>query len=145
MTNSTYAATLSGTGWAIGNGSITCRYFQLGKLVFVHYRLVWGTTSTFGPVGPILTLPVTADTTLQSTDSTYRGLLGLLGSATVSGNGSASEAVGASLHTGGTAFEAIFWDVASANGQSAPATNSNVFASAASTGWLQMSGWYIAA
>ena len=55
-----WTPTLAGTGWAIGNGSFTAKYVQIGKTV--HFRLVvaFGTSSTYGSVAPTLTLPVTA-------------------------------------------------------------------------------------
>lgn len=54
----TYTPTLS-TGWALGNGTNSSRYCQIGKTVFFSVALVWGSTSTFGS-GLDVGLPVTA-------------------------------------------------------------------------------------
>lgn len=54
-----YASTLGGTGWAIGNGSITFRYVRTGRAL--HFTLVctFGGSSTFGAGTPTFTIPVT--------------------------------------------------------------------------------------
>lgn len=58
---STYAPAWTATGVApaIGNGSLTGRYLQIGKLVYVTINLVAGGTTTFGTGQWILSLPVT--------------------------------------------------------------------------------------
>lgn len=43
-----YTPTLGGTGWAIGNGTATGAYCQIGKLIFFRAEIVFGSTSTFG-------------------------------------------------------------------------------------------------
>jgi hypothetical protein len=50
----------AGGGAAIGNGTIAAIYLQLGALVMVKIRMVFGTTSTFGAGLFQWTLPVTA-------------------------------------------------------------------------------------
>lgn len=52
-----YSPTLS--GWAIGNGTISAYYIQVGKLVIFRAAITFGSTSTFTG-SPTLTLPVTA-------------------------------------------------------------------------------------
>lgn len=54
-----YAATIGGTGWAIGDGTITTSYMQIGKLVIYKYSIVFGSTSTYGSASLTLTLPLT--------------------------------------------------------------------------------------
>lgn len=54
-----YTPTLAGTGWAIGNGTATGFYCQIGKMVYFWARFTMGSTSTYGAVPPTLTLPVT--------------------------------------------------------------------------------------
>jgi hypothetical protein len=43
----------------IGNGTVTARYQQIGKLVTVFWKLVWGSTTSFTAY-PIIALPVAA-------------------------------------------------------------------------------------
>ena len=43
-------------GFAIGNGTISSRFFRAGKLVCVEDHITFGSTSTFG-AAPTLTLP----------------------------------------------------------------------------------------
>jgi hypothetical protein len=47
------------TNLTVGNGTLDCEYFQVGKLVFVRISFVMGTTSSMGS-GPYFTLPVTS-------------------------------------------------------------------------------------
>jgi hypothetical protein len=64
-----YTPVLSGTGWAIGNGTRSGYYCQLGKIVHFQIRIVFGSTSTFGAAArPELTLPVTADSVSANID-----------------------------------------------------------------------------
>jgi hypothetical protein len=54
-----FTPTLSGTGWAIGDGTITGRYKVIGKTVFWRIAVVFGGTSTFGASdSPEFSLPV---------------------------------------------------------------------------------------
>ena len=55
-----YTPTL--TNMTQGNGTITARYTQLGKLVMVKFRFVFGSTSSMSTT-PGISLPATADTT----------------------------------------------------------------------------------
>jgi hypothetical protein len=56
-----YTPTLGGTGWAIGDGTVTARYVQIGKIVHYRVQITAGSTTTFGAsTYPTLTLPVTA-------------------------------------------------------------------------------------
>ena len=62
-----YTPTLSGTGWEIGNGTVTGSYCQIGKIVNFTALVTFGSTSTFGSApysqpSPSLTVPVTAST-----------------------------------------------------------------------------------
>jgi hypothetical protein len=51
----------AGAGAAIGNGSMVGRYKQIGKTVFVRYRIVFGSTTNFGSAANwIWSLPITA-------------------------------------------------------------------------------------
>jgi hypothetical protein len=53
-----YTPTVAGTGWAIGNGTATGAYMQIGKTV--HYRalIAFGSTSTYGTAAIRVGLPV---------------------------------------------------------------------------------------
>lgn len=57
-----YTPTWTGTGTnpALGNGTLTGRYVQIGKTVIGYVRLVMGSTTTFGSAGWILSVPVAA-------------------------------------------------------------------------------------
>jgi hypothetical protein len=46
----------------VGNGTVTARYTQIGKLVVANYALVLGSTSTIG-TSPLISIPVTAAAT----------------------------------------------------------------------------------
>lgn len=50
----------SGVAPALGNGTITGRYIQIGKLVYVQIKLTIGSTSTFGTGSYFFDLPVGA-------------------------------------------------------------------------------------
>jgi len=50
----------SGTAPAIGNGSLTGRFMQVGKTVFFSIHFVAGSTTTFGTGNYTVTLPVAA-------------------------------------------------------------------------------------
>lgn len=63
----TYTPTLSGTGWAVGNGTLVAYYVKIGKTVHYKIMLVFGTTTTAGSVTPTFTLP----STIISTDNSY--------------------------------------------------------------------------
>ena len=54
----TYVPVITGTGWAIGNGTITGRYARLGKTVHMLVLIVWGSSSTFGAGGLRVSMPV---------------------------------------------------------------------------------------
>jgi hypothetical protein len=55
----TFAAyTPTYTAITVGNGTVTARYGQSGKFVFVYYKLVFGSTTTVGSQ-PRISLPVT--------------------------------------------------------------------------------------
>lgn len=55
-----YTPTLGGTGWALGDGTITGAYCQIGKIVFFRATFTFGSTSTAGTASPTFTLPVNA-------------------------------------------------------------------------------------
>lgn len=48
------------TNITIGNGTVTSKYAQIGKVVFFEYNLQWGTTTSITGGGPSFTLPVNA-------------------------------------------------------------------------------------
>lgn len=54
-----YTPTLAGTGWALGNGTVTGKYSRIGRWVSFWAAFVAGSTSTFGSGNPRLSLPVT--------------------------------------------------------------------------------------
>jgi hypothetical protein len=56
----TYSPSISGTGWALGNATVTARYRQEGTTVHFRMWITWGSTSTYGSVAPVLALPLTA-------------------------------------------------------------------------------------
>ncbi len=55
-----YTPTISGTGWALGNGTVTGRYKKVGRLVAFYIQIVFGSTSTYGAGGLGVTGPVAA-------------------------------------------------------------------------------------
>lgn len=55
-----YTPTISGTGWALGNGTISGAYTQVGKLVTFRIFVTFGTTSTYGSGGLTFSLPVSS-------------------------------------------------------------------------------------
>lgn len=55
-----YTPVVGGTGWAIGNGTITGSYLQIGKTVIVRVSIDWGSTSTFGAGALTITTPTGA-------------------------------------------------------------------------------------
>lgn len=61
---STYSAawTSSGTNPAIGNGSITGRYIQLGKTILFRVTITMGSSTTYGTGGYAVSLPVQGHT-----------------------------------------------------------------------------------
>lgn len=68
-TSWTMAWTAATTNPTIGNGTITGRYIQLGKLVVATARISQGTTTSFGSGAYSFSLPVAS----QSTNSFLRG------------------------------------------------------------------------
>jgi hypothetical protein len=61
----------SGTAPAIGNGTISGRWVQIGKTVYVKISLLFGTTTTFGTGGYSLSLPAAASTSVGSVGAGY--------------------------------------------------------------------------
>jgi len=61
----------SGTAPAIGNGTISGRWVQVGKTVSVKISLLFGTTSTYGTGGYSISLPVAAATSVGSVGAGY--------------------------------------------------------------------------
>lgn len=53
-----------GTGWALGNGSVSGRYVKVGRTVHYVAAITFGSTSTYGTTIPSLSLPVAADLTV---------------------------------------------------------------------------------
>ena len=70
-----WTPTVGGAGWALGNGTITGSYVQLGKLVTCRVLITWGTTSTFGASALTLTSPVNSLSTaaVGTTIATHAG------------------------------------------------------------------------
>lgn len=52
-----WTPTLSGTGWALGNGTLSGRYTRIGSTIHLRLMIVFGSTSTFGSVSPTINLP----------------------------------------------------------------------------------------
>lgn len=67
-----YTPTLSGTGWAIGNGTATGVFCQLGKTVIGHMTITFGSTSTYGSTDATFSLPVTARSSVRSVTGNAR-------------------------------------------------------------------------
>lgn len=61
----TYTPTLSGTGWSLGNGTITGRYVRVGDIVCAELMFTFGSTSVAGSAVPTASLPVNANTTIS--------------------------------------------------------------------------------
>lgn len=93
-----WTPTISASGGgspAIGNGTFSCQYVQIGKLVFGHFKITRGSTTSFGTGEVRFSLPVTASTN-QGTGSAigqfytidasapadYGGLFGLVSTTT---------------------------------------------------------------
>jgi hypothetical protein len=55
-----YTLTISGTGWGLGNAVTIAEYMQIGRLVYTHIEITWGSTSTFGAGQLVLSVPGTA-------------------------------------------------------------------------------------
>ena len=56
----TYTPSVGGTGFALGNGTISGRWKKVGRVVTFIINVTWGSTSTYG-AGPLtLTLPTAA-------------------------------------------------------------------------------------
>lgn len=69
-----YTPTIGGTGWAVGNGTLTSHYCQIGKTVFFRIYFVTGSTTTYGTTALTWTLPVTAKATTYLAQI-FRGML----------------------------------------------------------------------
>lgn len=61
-----YTPVLSGTGWALVNGSSAGRYCQIGKVIHFSISITFGASSTFGGSPLALTLPVTPVSGIES-------------------------------------------------------------------------------
>jgi collagen type I/II/III/V/XI/XXIV/XXVII alpha len=61
----------SGTAPAIGNGTLTGRYWQLGATVYFRIQLLSGSTTTYGTGYWQFALPVTASSTAYQTTAGY--------------------------------------------------------------------------
>lgn len=59
------AWTGSGSNPAIGNGTITARYRRSGKMVVFQFRILMGSTTTYGTGNYSISLPVTAASRFQ--------------------------------------------------------------------------------
>jgi hypothetical protein len=54
-----WTSTVGGTGWALGNGTLTSEYSRIGDLVLFNISITWGSTSTYGSASLTLSLPAT--------------------------------------------------------------------------------------
>lgn len=59
----TWTCTLGGTGWAVGNGTISTGYTQVGKSVWFNVTFTTGSTTSYGTGSLTLSLPVTPKST----------------------------------------------------------------------------------
>ena len=55
---SSYTPTIAGSGWAVGNGTVSGGYTQIGKFVVFRATFTLGTTSTAGAGAMTISLPV---------------------------------------------------------------------------------------
>lgn len=55
-----WTPTISGTGWAIGDGTSTGKYAQVGKLVYCNAEVTFGAGTTFGAGNLSCSIPITA-------------------------------------------------------------------------------------
>ncbi len=56
---SSYTPTIGGTGWVLGNGTLTGNYSQVGKAVWFRIVFTFGSTSVAGTGSLSFTTPVT--------------------------------------------------------------------------------------
>ena len=56
----------------VGNGSVTARYVQIGKLVACHFTIIFGTTSVMG-TAPTVSTPVTASSDITVVNNWFGG------------------------------------------------------------------------
>lgn len=82
-----YTPALGGSGWAIGNGSTSGAYIQIGKTVYFRAVVLFGSTSSYSTTAdPTVTLPVTCNTDstshaqmnlrmIRNTVGNYQGLI----------------------------------------------------------------------
>jgi hypothetical protein len=88
-----YTPTIGGTGWALGNGTMSGSYNAIGKIVKWNVSITWGSTSTFGAGFLTITLPATSVgspghvSQVNSFDispgATYAGTVGVVSSTVV--------------------------------------------------------------
>lgn len=57
-TTYTPAVTASAGAFALGNGTMTARYLEIGKTVTLNWKIILGTTTNFGTVGAYLIIPL---------------------------------------------------------------------------------------
>ncbi len=62
------AWTLTYNDFTLGNGTVTARYSQIGKVVFARFRLVFGSTTTIDGTDPRFSMPATAASDYIFTD-----------------------------------------------------------------------------
>ena len=60
-----WTPTVGGTGWAIGNGTITGRYHRIGDTVHWYVQFTIGSTTTKGAGGLAISLPSTVSGTID--------------------------------------------------------------------------------
>lgn len=73
-----YTPSLGGTGWAVGNGSTSGKYTQIGKLIRFIGSFAFGSTSTAGASPLTLTLPVTASSGMRGLSQYFDSSAGAL-------------------------------------------------------------------
>lgn len=83
-----YTSAISGTGWAIGNGTLSAQYARQGRLVYFQVSVTFGGTTTFGAGQLAIALPFTS----SANNAHFLAILGDTGTATYIGYGGVSGA-----------------------------------------------------
>ncbi len=63
--------TPSFTNFTLGNGTATCKYSQIGKVVFVYITIIWGSTTSATASTMTISLPVTSSNTASNIGSGF--------------------------------------------------------------------------
>lgn len=145
VTSFTPAISASATGWAVGNGTILGRYFQIGKLTFLDIYWDFGSTSTSGSGGLAFDLPggITADATVYPTAG---GAVPFGFSGSIYGGSAEISPLVANFATS-SSMQVRYVKSDATNAAITILTNTagSPVASVNSNGFLHVNGWFIAA